>query len=409
MELKTNYQYTYFVQPFIIKENKYQKYILKLLRNKRVKLKTFQKEKDFHLYKYFSPKVREFLFSSFSMPHSKAKKLEELPIETRSAMMSQIPCTIFEYDFEEEMNNTEDKTGIFFKVQKMELICFNTGICFLAIKTNIENSNDFSDVLNFNYKFRDINQEDGLNNCDNIKLHVENFNGINSLIELIKDLTGSSLETLKVGIDSERFLTYSYVCIDGHMWNQDNSFDSIKNNYIKFAKVLSADDNSNIKKEGSTISNWKYAKLGISKTATTLFTSNIEMNNYTILPEDYENQYFYTYILNLYKRMYLKKINYEFKSATKPKEIKETRKRFVYFTQHLWIQEVTEDESGNILNHKFKEAFEIVSLYNRMKNKYDILYKEMKVEKNAKRINIITFILLATLIFNILNFIMLIK
>ena len=27
------------------------------------------------------------------------------------------------------------------------------------MKTNIENSEDFNDVLNFNYKFRDINQD----------------------------------------------------------------------------------------------------------------------------------------------------------------------------------------------------------------------------------------------------------
>ena len=43
MELKTNYQYTYFIHPFVIKEGKYQKYILKMLRDKDFKLKTFQK------------------------------------------------------------------------------------------------------------------------------------------------------------------------------------------------------------------------------------------------------------------------------------------------------------------------------------------------------------------------------
>ena len=33
MELKTKYQYTYFIYPYIIRENKYDKYILKLLNN----------------------------------------------------------------------------------------------------------------------------------------------------------------------------------------------------------------------------------------------------------------------------------------------------------------------------------------------------------------------------------------
>ena len=66
MELKMNYQYTYFVHPFVIKEGKYQKYLLSLLKDKRFKLKVFQKSKDLNLYKYFSPKTGDFLFSSFS-------------------------------------------------------------------------------------------------------------------------------------------------------------------------------------------------------------------------------------------------------------------------------------------------------------------------------------------------------
>ena len=52
MELKTNYQYTYFVHPFIVKEQRYQKYLLKMLKDKNSKLKIFKKEKDLNLYKY---------------------------------------------------------------------------------------------------------------------------------------------------------------------------------------------------------------------------------------------------------------------------------------------------------------------------------------------------------------------
>ena len=50
MELKTSYQYTYFIHPFVIKDGHYQKYILKLLKDKDWNLKIFQKEKDFKLY-----------------------------------------------------------------------------------------------------------------------------------------------------------------------------------------------------------------------------------------------------------------------------------------------------------------------------------------------------------------------
>ena len=71
MELKINYQYSYFIHPFVIKETKYQKYLLKILKDKRFELKVFQKSKDLNLYQYFLPKISQFLFSSFS--HSKMK------------------------------------------------------------------------------------------------------------------------------------------------------------------------------------------------------------------------------------------------------------------------------------------------------------------------------------------------
>ena len=62
---------------------------------------------------------------------------------------------------------------------------------------------------------------------------------------------------------------------------------------------------------------WKYAKLGVSKQGVTLFTSDAEINNYTILPHDFEGVYLYTYILNLYKKIYLKKLELEFRKGEK--------------------------------------------------------------------------------------------
>ena len=103
MELKTSYQYTYFIHPFVIKDGQYQKYILKLLKDKEWNLKIFQKEKDFKLYKYFLPKTREFLFSSFSFGNAKLKQLDELPIETRAALLAKYQCNIFEYDLKKDI------------------------------------------------------------------------------------------------------------------------------------------------------------------------------------------------------------------------------------------------------------------------------------------------------------------
>ena len=407
MELKTNYQYTYFIHPFIIKENRYQKYILKMLKDKRCNLKIFQKEKDLKMYQYFLPKTREFLFSSFSFGNTKLKKLEELPIETQSAILSKYECNIFEYTLKKDIQGKiDEKKGIFFNVQKIEVICFKTGICFLAIKTSIEDYQNFANILNFNYKFKSINQEQtNLDKYDNIRLQTSSFEDVETFREFITGITGANLGASKLDIDTERFLTYSYVCIDQSAWNHENEFEKIKHNFEKYALIFPADNSRNVESKNiKTMSKWKYAKVALSKQGVMLFSSSADMNNYTILPDEYEKQYLYTYILNLYKKIELKKIEQEFKD---PKKVKKARNKFVEFTRNMWIQEITEDETGTMLNHKIQEALETEKIFAQVKNKYDILYKDLNIEKNKFATIAISVVLVASLIFNILNFIML--
>lgn len=408
MELKTNYQYTYFIHPFVIKDGKYQKYILKMLKDKNCNLKIFERQKDITLYKYFLPKIREFLFSSFSYSNNKVKKLEELPMETRAALLAKNPCNIFEYSLKKDIQGKIEKSnGIFFNIQKIEIICFSTGICFLAIKTNVEESTDFSNILNFNYKFRDINSQFGnLENYDNIRIQTDSFADTKTFQELIHGITGSNAEAARLNIDTERFLTYSYVCINQDAWNQNKVFDEIKYQFIKYVNILPADNSRDYEYEKiETFSKWKYAKLGLSKLGMMLFSSSNDMSNYTILPEEYENQYFYTYLLSLYKKIYLKKIDLEWKSK---KNVKKARKKFVEFTKNLWIQEITEEETGTLLNDKLQEVFELDKLYNEIKYKYDILYKELNFEKERKTTIALAIILGISLLLNIINFITLI-
>lgn len=404
MELKTNYQYTYFIHPFIVKENRYQKYLLKLLKDKKCNIKIFKKEKDLKLYKYFLPEIRKFLFSSFDFTPNKLKELEKLPIETQSALLSRYPCTMFEYVLEKDIQGkTGEEKGIFFGIRKLEIICFNTGICFLCIKTNIENTNRFDDLLNFNYKFRDIKQQFQLSSFDKIRIQTDAFEDVKSFTDFIGQITGANLEAAKYDIDTERFLSYSYACIEQDYWNEYRKFENIEHNFIKFTNIMPANNIASfIKDESVTISEWKYAKLGLTKQGITLFSSATEMNNYTILPEEFETQYFYTYILNLYKKIYLKKLGFEFSNS---KNVKKARKKFIEFTKKIWIQEITEDEAGTIINHRLNEVLELDSLYLSTKNKYDVLYKDLNIEKNSKSTIIIAFILLASLIFNIMNFI----
>ena len=410
MELKTRYQYTYFIHTYVISQSRYQRYILTLLKDKRFNLKIFQKEKDLETYTYFLPKMRNFLFRTFELNKQKIDKLNELPLETKSALLAECPCITFEYDMKEDMQGkTVDENSIFFKIQKIGLILFNTGICFLYIKTNIEDSKEFADVLNFNYKFRDINQEySSLKNYENIRVQADCFEDIKELKEFITEITGPNFDALKMNLDVERFYTFSYLCIEQSAWNSNNSFENIKNDFLRYINILPNDKGMNMEENDSIkiISKDKYTKIGISKLGVALFSSDADLSNYTILPQEYENQYFYTYILSLYLMVYLNKLNYAFK---KNKNINKVRQRFIEFTKGLWVQEITSEDIGSLLYQDMKEALEIDNLYNEVKNKYDVLYRELKIEKTEKMSTMIVVILITTLIFNILNFIIYFK
>ncbi len=118
--------------------------------------------------------------------------------------------------------------------------------------------------------------------------------------------------------------------------------------------------------------------MSLNKLGVMLFSSSEDMNNYTILPNEYENQYLYTYIINLYKKIYLKKIAVELKDPKK--KVKKARKNLLNLLK-MWIQEITEDEIGTMLNHKIQETLELEELYNEVKTKYDVLYKDLNIEK----------------------------
>ena len=403
MELKTNYQYTYFIYPYVIKESKYTKYLLKLLKDENCKLRIFKKDKDLDIYSYFSHRTKNYMFNSFNLTRSKIMKLEELPVDTKAAVLSKNPCTIFEYTINKDIQGkTEERSGIFFKISKIEIICFNTGICFLCIKTNIEESDSFSDVLNFNYKFRDINQEfNNMNNYDNIRVQTNYFSDVKYFKEFITSITGTNIEAMKLDVDTERFLTYSYVCVNQEHWDNTHEFHKIKDNYIKFLNILPSDNSVNYSKENmKVISKWRYAKLGLTKQGATLFCSGADINNYTTFPQKFEEQYLYTYILALYTKIYLKKIDLEFRQGNK---VKKTRKEFIKFTQTLWINEITSDDTGSLFFQYLKDVLELDKIYFNTKNKYDILYKELKIEKNTKINILISILLILTIIFNLLN------
>lgn len=122
-------------------------------------------------------------------------------------------------------------------------------------------------------------------------------------------------------------------------------------------------------------------KYGFSKEGTVLLTTDSSIKNYTMLPFDYENKYFYHYIFDLYKKIYLKKINYEF---SQKKNFYFVKEKFLSFSRKEWIIEITNDEMGKVLEQGFVKGQELEETFFKLKNQYDILYKDYEIEKYEK-------------------------
>ena len=66
MSSKIKYQYTYFIKSFKIDKTLYNKYILNLLKNEKIKLKIFTKEKDVEIDSYFEKNIKNIMFKTLS-------------------------------------------------------------------------------------------------------------------------------------------------------------------------------------------------------------------------------------------------------------------------------------------------------------------------------------------------------
>lgn len=397
MELKTRYQYTYFIYPYVIEEKNYSKYLLRLLKDKKCTMKKFDIAKDLSIYQNFLPNIRKFMFWSFNYTKQQMRELESLDNELKANILSKYPCTMFDYNIKQNVQGkVQNEDGIYFDITKVELICFNTGICFLLFKTIIDGENNkFSDVVNFNYKFRDITSKaDELKEFENIKIQTSIFKDSKDIIKFIKDITGNTSLAEDLNIDQERFITYSYACISQEDWNDNVEIKTIEKLFFKFFKVLPAHKELNdiiTEDYFNKPPNSKYIKYGFSNVGTALLTSDIAVDNYTKLPFRFENEQLYLYILCLYKKFYLAKVNYEL-------DRKDCQQEFLSFTKNFLIEEVSNDETESCLEKNWSEKLDIDMMFNKIKNKYDMLYKSTNVEKTKIKQNIIILILIVIML-----------
>ena len=97
----------------------------------------------------------------------------------------------------------------------------------------------------------------------------------------------------------------------------------------------------------------------------------------------------------------MKKIENDFQKIN---QVKKARKNFIEFTKKLWIQEITDDEMGAFFNYYVVKTFNLNRDYKKIKNQYDVLYKEYNIEKNNVILRWILFAMIVLIIFAILNF-----
>ena len=393
MELKTKYQYTYFIYPYLIEENNYKNYLYKLLKNKDCKLKIFETSKDIKIDSYFLPEIKNKMFWSLNMNQQGFKDYQTMDLKMKATVLSQKYCNVFEYVLDKDIpGKIGEKNGIFFDISKVEIVCFNTGICFLLMKTVLDTGASFSDVLNFNYKFRDIQSKiEHTKEYENIKIQTQRFDNMQKFSEFLTQITGKSIIAPKINLDTNRLITYSYVCLDQENWNEETDILNLQKEFEKYRSIKPANEQINdITYQSDSVYKEKYVYYGFSNNATVLLTCDNNIQNYTELLFQYENAQLYHYIYYLHQKVYLNKLNYEIKQA---KNFENIKSRFITFAKNDWIYEITNNLTGTMLDKYYRKELILDDTFIRLKAKYDLLYKDYEVGKTNKHHNwIITII-----------------
>lgn len=403
MELKTKYQYTYFIYPYVIEKNKYVEYLYKLLKKKECTLKLFDRKKDIEIDTYFLPEIKEKLFWSLDLSKEGLKDYETMDLKMKANVLSKKNACIFEYSLGKDIPaKIGEEDGIFFDITKIEMVCFNTGICFLLIKTVLNEQANFSDVLNFNYKFRDIQSQTGkTKQQDNIKIQTNQFQNMQTFPEFIKQIAGLNIIAKQINLDTNRLITYSYTCLDQNSWNENTDLEIIEKEFEKYRHIGSAGEQiDDVTTKREPVYQEKYMYYGFSSNSTVLLTSASNIKNYTSLLFEYETVQLYHFIYHLHQKVYLKKINFEF---AKTKDFSKVKGRFLNFAKKEWIYEVTNDIKGVILERYFKKAQRLEETFLKLKNEYDLLYKEYEVEKTNKHHSLIIAVVVIMIAINLVS------
>ena len=98
------------------------------------------------------------------------------------------------------------------------------------------------------------------------------------------------------------------------------------------------------------------------------------------------------------------RLNSDFKQYDK---IVKRKNIFIKFTKELWNKEITLDDGGALYYKTLNKTLELEELYAEIQNKYEVIYKDLNIEKNNNYYSIIVILLIFSLVFNTINIVFL--
>lgn len=384
------YQYTHFIYPFVVEEKKYDKFLERIISDKKNwNVKLYDANADYDVYSFFLPYIKKFLFQPLFWKTEDRKNFKKYDIKKKMSFLKKMPCITFDYNLKNIKVGNVNTNGeeISFDISSIRLIVFEPGICFIDFKTEIEVYEkyiNFDNILDFNYIFKEITPR-GDTKIQFNKIRANKIDDIKSIASFIKRIT-DGYETEDIDrIYYDRMFTYSYVCLDKDEWNKPEDFKMLENDFYKLQYVQEGKSESLFNTECEKLlenrySRWQYSMFGFSRESGVVMVSEVEKYNITKLPHDFEKVYIYMVLLGLYQRISLINFSQELlkSSQQRVKNMQHKLTKFVHFT---WFSQITNSEHGTDLWKKWQQAFGLNELFEEVHKEYQEYYDEIVAER----------------------------
>lgn len=108
----------------------------------------------------------------------------------------------------------------------------------------------------------------------------------------------------------------------------------------------------------------------------------------------------YSYIISLYKYVMLSKLDKEMENKD---HFDKNRNEFVEFVQEIYTKKITDSSSGNKLSAEWEQKLQLDKLYISVENRFDLLYRNIKLDDHNTMFRIIIILLVVLIIIGVIN------